>query len=353
VAQAFVNRIATAVPDDEVHEAFVSFASKLLADDRTRALFLRMAAKSGIDRRYSVLQVKPSQHRVGVDAHDFYRSNRFPETGERMRVFETYAPLLVRRALDQLALCETERRRIRHVIVTCCTGFYAPGLDFAIIDHLGLQPDVSRTMVGFMGCYAAINGLKQAHHIVRSEPAESVLLVNLELCTLHLQESQELGEVLSFLVFGDGCSASLISSSPLGFAIDSFGTSVIPETRDLITWRVGDGGFLMHLSGQVPSEIERLLRQEASIAHGMKATDLWAIHPGGRTVLDAVQVALDLPADALAASRKILRDFGNMSSATVMFVLAELMRDASPGQQGLAMAFGPGLTAELMRFHAI
>ena len=324
----------------------------MLEDERARTLFLRMAAKSEISRRFSVLRADGAIQPGDVDAHSFYRRGEFPCTAERMRVFEQSAPVLVQRALDRLALSDRERQRIRHVIVTCCTGHYAPGLDFAIIDHLGLSPDVERTMIGFMGCYAAINGLKQARHIVRSQPEDSVLLVNVELCTLHLQESQELGEVLSFLVFGDGCSASLISSEPAGFAMDEFRAVLLPETRDLITWRIGDGGFLMHLSGQVPTAIEKALRLEAHTFSADGQIHLWAVHPGGRTVLDAVESGLSLSPTDLAPSRKVLLENGNMSSATVMFVLAELMKTAERGQRGVAMSFGPGLTAETMGFHA-
>ncbi|MBS1813489.1 MAG: type III polyketide synthase [Acidobacteria bacterium] len=353
MTQAFINRIATAVPDHEVHFAFVEFASMMLKEERSRTLFLRMAAKSGINRRFSVLRAKGSLRPGDVDAHAFYRPGQFPCTAERMRVFEENAPRLVQGALDRLALTDEERQCIRHVIVTCCTGHYAPGLDFAIIDHLGLSSEVERTMIGFMGCYAAINGLKQARHIVRSERKANVLLVNLELCTLHLQESQDLAEVLSFLVFGDGCSASLISAKKTGLAMDGFRAVLLPETRDLITWRIGDGGFLMHLSGQVPTEIEKALRSESHAFAVTPQIDLWAIHPGGRTVLDAVESGLLLPPYALAASRKVLLENGNMSSATVMFVLAELMKTARDGQRGIAMSFGPGLTAETMAFHAV
>lgn len=204
-------------------------------------------------------------------------------------------------------------------------------------------------MIGFMGCYAAINGLKQARHIVRSEPGESVLLVNLELCTLHLHETQDIGEVLSFLIFADGCTASLISSEPVGLELDSFRAVQIENTRDLITWRVGDLGFDMLLSGQVPREIAKALRADAQDLNGDRV-DLWAIHPGGRTVLDAVQEGLSLCPQSLRASRRVLSQYGNMSSASVMFVLHELMKTGRSGQVGCAMSFGPGLTAETMRF---
>ena len=273
-----------------------------------------------------------------------------------MEIFERFAPRLAQRTLDKLALSDEERRGITHVLVTSCTGLYAPGLDFDILDHLGLDPSVERTMIGFMGCYAAINGLKQARHIVRSEPDAKVLLVNLELCTLHLQETQDLEQVLSFLVFGDGCAASLISAEPSGFAMDSFRSVLIPETRELITWRIRGGGFDMLLSGKVPGEIGKALAvsgAEVLGKHRKEDISLWGVHPGGKSVLDAVERGLGLAEDALAASRQTLECFGNMSSATVMFVLERLMQTANPGEKGCAMSFGPGLTAETMLFHAV
>jgi alpha-pyrone synthase len=351
VQRAYIHRIATAVPRHDIHDAFVAFGSAMLQDERARSLFLRMAAKSGIAHRFSPLQVSGPFSADSVNAHDLYRIGSFPGTAERMQIFERFAPQLLREALDKLRLSAAECKRIRHVIVTGCTGLYAPGLDFVAIDHLQLSPETERTMIGFMGCYAAINGLKQARHIVRSEPAESVLLINLELCSLHLHETQKLSEVLSFLVFGDGCAVTLISSEPSGLAIDGFRAIQIEETRDLITWRLGDLGFDMLLSGQVPGEIEKALRAESPALLAGAPVELWAVHPGGRSVLDAVEAGLSLLPTALASSRKVLAEFGNMSSATVMFVLAELMQHAKAGQRGCAMSFGPGLTAETMGFH--
>jgi len=353
MASAYINRIATAVPEHDVHAAFVTFAEQMLEDKRMRSIFLRMAAKAEIEHRYSSLSLGETLGPDDVNVHELYSRGSFPATARRMQIFEKAAPVLARRALDRLALTTEERARIKHVIVTCCTGFYAPGLDFEIVDHLGLSTEVERTMVGFMGCYAAINALKLARHIVRSEPSESVLVVNLELCTLHLQETQDLGEVLSFLVFGDGCAASLITSDAVGVEIDSFRALQIPETRGLITWRVGDIGFDMLLSGQVPGAIGKAMRDHAVDFSSAGAVDLWAVHPGGRTILDAVENGLELGPDALKASRTVLSRYGNMSSATVMFVLQELMREARAGQSGCAVSFGPGLTAETMRFHAV
>jgi predicted naringenin-chalcone synthase len=355
VTQAYINRIATAVPNDDVHDAFVAFADQMLEDPRVQPIFRRMAQRSGIRRRFSVLSPNAANTEFTVNAHEFYTRGSFPETAKRMEIFERFAPRLAQRTLDKLRLTEPERRGITHVLVTSCTGLYAPGLDFDILDHLGLDACVERTMIGFMGCYAAINGLKQARHIVRSEPDAKVLLVNLELCTLHLQETQELEQVLSFLVFGDGCAASLISAEPTGFALDSFRAVLLPETRGLITWRIGDAGFDMFLSGQVPGAIGVGLATAGGEALGPhKPADiaLWGVHPGGKSVLDAVERGLALAPHALTASRQTLECFGNMSSATVMFVLDRLMQTAKPGDLGCAMSFGPGLTAETMLFHA-
>ncbi len=356
--QAYLNRIATAVPDHDVHQAFVAFADNLLAtraDVRTRALFNRMASRSGIQHRFSVLTPNDNATEFHINAYDFYRTGDFPHTARRMQVYEQFAPILMRRALDKLALSEAERAGISHVIVTTCTGLYAPGLDFQAVEHLGLRPDVERTVIGFMGCYAAINGLKTARHILRSEPEARVLMINLELCTLHLQETSDLEQVLSFLVFADGCAASVLSTEATGFALDSFRAVLIPETRELITWKIGGIGFDMLLSGQVPSAIGKALEHagdDVVAPMPKEAIDLWAIHPGGKSVLDAVERGMGLPPHALSCSREVLDRFGNMSSATVMFVLERLLAEAKPGQQGCAMAFGPGLTAETMLFHA-
>jgi predicted naringenin-chalcone synthase len=352
---AFINRIATAVPRHDVHQAFIDFATGMLPEGTVRNLFKRMARLSAIEHRYSFVQPVATENGSWKDAEQIYEPGNFPATARRMKFFESFAPQLARKALDALALSEAERGAITHVIVTSCTGLYAPGLDFEVVNHLGLNTSVERTMIGFMGCYAGINALKSAHHIVRSEPEARVLVLNLELCSLHFQETQELEQVLSFLVFADGCAASVVSGEAQGLAIDSFLALQIPQSSHLITWRIGELGFDMHLSGQVPGEIGGALRQfggKVTRGRDPHEFDLWAVHPGGRSILDAVEKGLALAPDALAHSRSVLAQFGNMSSATVMFVLREIMERAKAGQRGCAMSFGPGLTAETMLFHA-
>lgn len=353
MSNAYLARIATATPEHEVHGAFLRYAHNMLQEERSRTLLLRMAERAGIARRYSPLSVDGSSDGTAVDAHQFYQLGAFPATAERMQLYKRFAPLLMRHAVERLALTDAERSRIRHVIITTCTGFYAPGLDFEVVDALQLRSDVERTMIGFMGCYAAINALKQARHIVRSEPGHSVLVLNLELCTLHLQETQNLSEVLSFLIFGDGCAASLVTGEPFGLRMDGFKAVRLADTADLITWGIGDQGFDMVLSGQVPTAVGAALHEHRSEFGLSNELQHWAVHPGGRSVLDSVQESLSLPVHALSHSRQVLHDYGNMSSATVMFVLQSILQSASAGEKGLAMSFGPGLTAETMRFTTV
>jgi len=348
MASVYLNSIATAVPDFDIHDKFVGFGPSLLRDETSKKLFQRMAKRSQIEHRYSFL--KPHKNSGRLDVDNFYVQGKFPDTHKRMEFYESHAFLLAQRALNQVDI-----ENVTHVIVTTCTGFYAPGLDLQIVNHYGLNPAIERTIIGFMGCYAALNALKLARHIVRSEPSARVLILNLELCTLHLKQNGTLEEMLSFLIFADGCAASIISSEPKGLELQSFTSTLIPDSGDQITWQIGDLGFDMNLSGRVPATIaSNLPSRLESMLNGSKREEIvhWAIHPGGRSILDAVKDGAGLAENQISVSRNILRQFGNMSSATIMFVLNEIMENPGSGGQGCAMAFGPGLTVESMRFQA-
>jgi len=350
MVEAYLNQIATAVPEYDVHTKFVESAPLLLSDERYRLLFMRMAAKSQIEHRYSFL--KPHPDATGFDADNFYRRGAFPDTETRMRFYERHAFSLAKSALDQLDFA-SHKDSITHLILTTCTGFYAPGIDLQVVEHYGLNPAVERTIIGFMGCYAGLNALKLARHIVRSEPSSKVAILNLELCTIHLQETDNLEQVLSFLIFADGCAASLVSAQPFGLELQSFSSAIMPDSADQITWHIGGLGFDMVLLGRVPQTIARGLPSRLnSILGGQRPENIehWAIHPGGRTILDGVQASIGLPDDRLRQSRDVLRRFGNMSSATVMFVLKEMLQSGTAAGRGCAMAFGPGLTVESMLF---
>ena len=347
--QAFINRIATAAPPHDVHETFLRFGQLMLAHEPRRlALFNRMAERSGIAHRYSFLEPDPGG--AVVDTEGFYRRGAFPDTATRMKKYEACAPRLAVEAAEKLLVGE-DRSRITHIVVTSCTGLSAPGIDLELIERCGLPSTAERTMVGFMGCYAAVNALKLARHIVRSEPKARVLAVNLELCSLHLHETDDLEEILSFLLFADGCAAALISADPVGVEMKSFRAALVPDTKELIRWNIRQQGFDMVLSGGVPGAIRNALTNARDdILGGANDIELWAVHPGGRTVLDAVEQAFGLAPAALGASRSVLNDYGNMSSGTVMFVLDRIMRGGNDGR-GCAMSFGPGLVAETMMFH--
>jgi predicted naringenin-chalcone synthase len=344
----YINEIATAVPPFDVHASFLAYANSVLTDDRQRTNFNKSMRRAQIDHRYSFLA--PNSFENG----GFYSPGRFPDTGARMRFFEKNAITLAVDALAQLDIGRI-RNKITHLIVASCTGFYAPGLDIEIVNRLGLSPSVERTVIGFMGCYAGISALKLARHLVRSEPEATVLVVNVELCTLHLQKFDDLEQMLCFSLWGDGCAASVVSAETRGIELKTFHSTTIEDSAGQMAWRIGDSGFDMFLSGKVPHTLATSLPSKVdAILCGRRhdEIDLWAVHPGGRSILDAVASKLGLAGGALDVSRDILRRFGNMSSATVIFVLKSLLERRSRGL-GCAMAFGPGLTAESMTFEAI
>lgn len=344
---AYLNAIGTAVPDHDIHAAFIAWARGQVGDARDRRLFDRMAARSGIGHRWSVLP-RGTDGGSPVAAGGFY-ADVLPGTTKRMQMYAEAAPALALAAIDRLH-AQVALDEITHLVVASCTGFVAPGVDQILAARLGLSPSVERLLIGFMGCYAAVAALRTARHIVRSEPAARVLVVTVELSTLHLQTATTLEPLLAMLQFGDGAAAALVTAMPGGFALGAPFQTTLPDSAELIRWDMTDAGFAMHLSGEVPGRIAAGLAdpdfaRAATGGHDVAAIDGWAVHAGGRSILDAVEKALALDPAALDASRAVLREVGNMSSATLMFVLARLL--AGPRvTQGVALAFGPGLAAE-------
>ena len=287
VTTAFVNRIGTAVPPNDVHKTFIHFVDQLLPDSKAKLLFQRMSQRAGIEHRYSVLEAN-DPFAPALDRNGLYQMGHFAGTSARMAQFQTKAVDLAEKSISELEL-NGERSLITHLIVASCTGFAAPGLDQMLVERLRLNPTIERTMIGFMGCAAAVNALRLAHHIVRSEPSSKVLVLNVELCTLHLHETPDLESLLTALLFGDGSAAALVSAEPTGVAIKNFRAITIPNSQDLITWRIGDRGFEMSLSGEVPARIAAALRQEAmrnddqGLLRGQRpsAFERWAVHARG------------------------------------------------------------------------
>lgn len=344
----YLNAIGTAVPGHDIHQAFIGWARAQISDERQRAVFDRMAKRAGIAHRWSVLPMTAGGGSP-VDAGGFYDVPGVPGTAARMTSYAEHAPELGLQAIEQLA-AKLPIDGITHVVVASCTGFVAPGIDQIIAHRLGLTPSVERLLIGFMGCYAAVAALRTARHIVRSEPEARVLVLCVELSTLHLQQTDAIEPLLAMLQFGDGAAAALVTATPGGFVLGQPFATTLPDSDALIRWDITDSGFAMHLSGEVPGRIAAGLA-DADFAHaatGGRAPaeiDGWAVHAGGRSILDAVESTLGIDPVRLLPSRQVLADYGNMSSATLMFALANLI-DGPKITDGVALAFGPGLAAE-------
>jgi predicted naringenin-chalcone synthase len=343
--QPRINAIATAVPASECDGTYNRWAARQLEGRREAGLLDRMIQRSGIGRRFTVLSDSDTYQEEG----SFYDRPDPPSTLARMAVYAREAPRLALAAIGGLG----DLDGVTHVVVASCTGFTAPGLDQVIARELGLDPSVERVVVGFMGCYAGVTALRTAGHIVRSQPGARVLLVAVELCTLHLQPSDRLESLLAMGQFADGAAAALVTGEGPGLALGEGLSRTLEDSHELITWTIGDTGFAMELSGEVPGRLAAALGEPA-VAQAVTAGEpidsiaAWAVHPGGKSIVDAVERGLALPPDRLAASRAVLHDFGNMSSATVLFVLERLMREKPAS--GIALAFGPGLAMEGVRF---
>lgn len=335
------------MPGHDVHEAFIAWARPQLGE-REQPLFDRMAKRSGIAHRWSILP-QAGEGPGPVDPGGFYHGEPLPGTGARMELYAEAAPELALKAIERLRE-QVSLDGVTHLVVASCTGFVAPGIDQILAARLGLAPSLERLLVGFMGCYAAVVALRSARHIVRSEPQSRVLVVTVELSSLHLTLTDKLEPMLAMLQFGDGAAAALVTADPRGFALGEGFATTLPDTAGLIRWDITDRGFAMHLSGEVPGRIAEGLAnldfaRVVTGGHDPAEVEGWAVHAGGRSILDAVERALGLPHEALAQSRKVLEDNGNMSSSTLMFALAGLLL-GPPVERGVALAFGPGLAAE-------
>lgn len=326
---------------------------------------------SGIDTRYTVLD--ELSFSAETESPQFFDRETgallSPGTKARNEIYVREAWKLyvdaARRSLD--ADPDITADDITHVITVSCTGFHAPGPDYEIVRALGLADDVHRYHFGFMGCYASMPALRAAAQFCAADPDAVVLVVSVELCTLHLRSSEDPDMIVATSLFADGAAAGLITartfdSEAPGFALDRFHTGIIPEGEEDMAWTIGDEGFEMILSTAVPQLIGEnifgalrpLYAADAQLAAAFDdgtigdRVEHWAIHPGGRSILDRVEERLGLSEQQLRPAREVLRQYGNMSSATVMFVLQRILEEegAHDGDRVATMAFGPGLTAE-------
>ncbi|RNI25983.1 type III polyketide synthase [Rufibacter latericius] len=316
---------------------------------------------SGIDQRHTAL---PDYGRQNGE-YEFYPNTPglepFPSVGDRMQQYRKAAlPLSVKAAQECLTqLPNLEVGQITHLITVSCTGMYAPGLDIELVEALGLSTQVQRTCIYFMGCYAAFNALKAADTICRADAHARVLIVCTELCTLHFQKQPESDHLVSNSLFADGAAAVVVSPkplSPLSLRVDAFHCDLAPSGHKDMAWHIHDFGFEMTLSSYVPAlikqgigQLTQSLLQKLNLK--LEEIELFAIHPGGRKILEVIEQALGLTTKDNRHAYQVLRQFGNMSSATVLFVLQALWQDLKPNRHEapiLSFAFGPGLTLESM-----
>jgi alpha-pyrone synthase len=321
--------------------------------------------KSSIDQRHTCLE----DYTRAFSEFDFYPKSSTltpsPSTGARNRVYQQESiPLASRAAAESLQLAGLSAASVTHLIVVSCTGFFAPGLDIHLTRNLGLPPDTQRTLIGFMGCYAAFNAMRLADTICRSQSDAVVLIVCIELCTLHFQIEDSLESVVVNALFSDGAAAAVMQrvkrQDTENKLIYRDGQSLLHEdSLNAMSWAIGDTGFIMGLSPKVPeliasslpTYVEHLLTNK-----GIKTADLdfWAVHPGGRQVLDRTASVMNIAPEQMSDSYAVLRENGNMSSPTILYILKQIMNrrtcenniGETHQRYGIALAFGPGLTIE-------
>jgi predicted naringenin-chalcone synthase len=347
--------IGTAVPAHKHRQKdILQFMQQVYALDATENRKLKfMYNLSGIDTRYSVVP----DYSHALPEWKFYPHSEnlepFPTLETRMQWYEKYAASL---SVDAIRNCTEDvihTNEITHLITVSCTGMSAPGLDLQVMELLDLPKQIYRTSINFMGCYAAIHGLKMADAICKTDTTAKVMIVCTELCTLHFQKEATADNIASTLLFADGSAAALVthdSFAKKGLHLKSFYSEVVPKGKRDMAWELSSTGFLMTLSGYIPDLIEEDFQPlvQRAMAHANTTKESiaqWCIHPGGKRIVDAIQKSLQLPADALQKSYEVLQQFGNMSSPTILFVLKELMKEQSKGAT-FGAAFGPGLTME-------
>ena len=335
-------------------------AGALSMNDEERQRLKALYRASGISQRYSVLEDYGNE----VEQYSFYPPNSllepFPRIADRMKTYKQEALALSLRAIENClsgqALTPLD---FTHLITVSCTGMYAPGIDIEIIQELKMKTQVQRTAINFMGCYAAFNAIKVADAICKANANAKVLVVCVELCSIHFQKLKDDDNILSNALFGDGAAAMIVQSeAPEGqsLSLEKFHCDLKFEGSQEMAWHIGDHGFEMKLSSYVPDMIrEGIAKLTHSLLESFQLSveniDYFVIHPGGKRILEVIEQELGMSREDNRYAYRILKQYGNMSSPTILFVLQLLLQDLKEDDQGknvLSFAFGPGLTLESM-----
>lgn len=354
----YINDIATAVPTTFGDQQTVREIMKesVPGDRKTRSIIHRIYTQSGIEKRHATNYDLQSSEDDGFFQRVF-KNEKPPSTGERNAIYERESKALFTSVGKQLLERNPEfkKEEITHVITVSCTGFYAPGPDFEVVRNLGLSPSTQRFHIGFMGCYAAFPALKMAQSFCEANPDAVVLVITCELCSLHLQIDDDIDQILAASVFADGASGVIVSNrkpNKAGYRLDEFSSALAYEGEKDMAWTISDTGFKMVLSSYIPSIIESnidaIMQPMFNSLHINKEDiDMWAVHPGGRAIIDKVEQGMGVAPKKVIPSRNVLANYGNMSSATILFVLDEMRNGFTKNNAKiLPIAFGPGLTIE-------
>jgi predicted naringenin-chalcone synthase len=361
--------LGTALPEHVLEQTTARdlYLAQPGTDRLTERLVRTVFGACGVARRHTVLRELVDEDARAGSAYVAPGGRILgPLTGARNRTYVQEAPaLFAAAARDALAGCPAlDPADVTDVITVSCTGFFAPGPDYQLVRDLGLNPATRRSHIGFMGCHGALVGLRQAAAVAEADPDAVVLVVAVELCTLHLQRARDPDAIRGASLFADGAAAAVVSAAaPEGveplLRLDRFRTLVIPDGERDMAWSIGDEGFEMVLGAAVPRVIEEnihtaldaLLDGPGGAVDRAAITD-WAVHPGGRSILDKLEKTLGLPPEALRESRDVLATRGNMSSVTVLHVLRQVIGEAPADEPRTvcALAFGPGLTVESALF---
>ena len=353
--------IATEVPAYKHKQKDIClFADKIYSTDKIDSRKLHYLYRhSGIETRYSVMpdySAAPADRQFYATADDL---EPFPSLEKRMEWYATHAAKISVTAIEKCITGKINSNAITHVITVSCTGMSAPGLDLEIMELMELPRTIFRTSVNFMGCYAAIHALKLADVICKANDKANVIIVCTEFCTLHFQKEISIDNITSTLLFGDGCAAVLVqsqTSTSKGISINNFFSDVAFKGKTDMSWKLSSTGFLMTLSGYVPDLVQEDF--DELVTKALKNASVnkdeithWCIHPGGKKILEAIEKSISLPTESLRHSYKVLNDYGNMSSPTILFVLQKIFEDLQNNGQSkpsriFAAAFGPGLTME-------
>ncbi|MFA3783571.1 type III polyketide synthase [Melioribacteraceae bacterium 4301-Me] len=349
--------IETALPPFRVSQKFAAEKLKIVMGNNpvVSRMIDAISVNSGIEYRYTVVANADNSLR-----DKFYFDNDkylMQDTKARMHEYEFWSKTLSIKAVDSIiSKNKIDVNNIGKIVTVSCTGFFAPGIDCEIIKHFSLPTNIKRTNIGFMGCAAAITGFNSVFDTIKCKPSESVLMIAVELCSLHLQNTPTKDNLLASMLFADGCAAAFFSNNKVdnktAVKIIKTHTMLFDSTAEYMGWKIGNYGFEMILSNELP----KLIFEYAcpSLCEFLKENNIdlksikhWALHPGGRAIIDSLQKGLNLTDEQTEPSRKILRDYGNMSSPSILFVLKELLNKIKKDELCCAVAFGPGLTMEV------